>query len=197
MPVFELPAVLHPVRESTGCIRVPNVAVGKVSIDGQIVPVFSAFFSHVCMLPKEQWSVVHVPKGRAFQPGDAPELSVEAVTENLAALTVTSLENLPVFVDPITAHVFEGCVWNFFEGDKNDIAFLRVHVQEADSRTAWYDVGSAYGAAIEKLKKSATGTEPPAASKTEKTESSAVLLEVIECPPSPASPSSSEIAVEV
>ena len=194
MPVFDLPSLLHPVRESDDCIRVPNIAVGKVSIDGSLVPVYSAFFSHVCMLDKDQWSLIEVPT----QHVEGAELSVEAVADELAELSVEAKGTIKIFVDPITLNVFKGCVWNFYSGDRDDVAFLRVRVEEKDARTAWYDVGTAYGSAIEKLKKSVTAGKEPPSEPVKKTEilESGTASKTQECVPSKASPSSSETAVE-
>jgi len=159
MPVFEPPSILHPVRESDNCIRVPNIAVGKVSIDDRLVPVYSAFFSHVCMLEKTQWSLIQVPTQHVK---GAVEDSVAEASDELANLSMQAKDDISVFVDPVTLNVFKGCVWDFYSGDRDDIAFLRVRVDEQDARTAWYDVGTAYACAVEKLKMSVdVGKEPP------------------------------------
>ena len=201
MPVFDLPDVLHPTRESDKCIRVPNVTVGKVQIDKKNVAVFSAFFSHACMLDKSQWKVIQVPLEHVKIDGvQIEELSEEALAASMEELSVDEKKTLPVFVDPITLNVFEGCTWHFYSGNKEDIAFMRAYVDEHDSRTAWYDVGTRYGAAMEKLKRSVSAAaEPPTKSikKTEISKTSEVYEKDKECRKrSKVSPLSSETEVE-
>jgi hypothetical protein len=160
-----------------------------VQIEKKIVAVFSAFFSHVCMLDKDQWTVVHVPT-------DHVKSDSASVTEAMAELSVEPKDTIAVFVDPITMRVFEGCTWHFFAGERNDISVMRAYVNEDDARTAWYDIGTRYGAAMGKLKRSVTPGKEPPHKKTEVSKPSTKSEETRECHLSKVSPLSSETEVE-
>lgn len=151
--MFQLPKSLWPRRDASQNFIIPNVAVGRIQVEDETFPVFSAFFSHAMFLDATRWTLVVVPGAG----DDAPESKDGDDSDSPCR----------VFMDPMTLHVFGKSPMSVFM-DQDTIAMITLHLPEgADADAHWTGVGMRYKMTYDMLRAVKKPVQEPKASSDE------------------------------